>query len=95
VILTHLIILSVQLCIDVQDDTVVTEKILALKLQSQKVIEFKILGGIPGCNAQIQKVTTTVEAGTMSVTLEEVVMQRCELNSHKTVATTPQQCRRL
>lgn len=73
----HLIILSVQLCIDVQDDTegfMVTEKILALKLQSQKVSEFKILGGIPGCNAQIHTATTTVEAGTVSVTSEEVVM---------------------
>lgn len=47
----HLIILSVQLCIDVQDDT-----------------EFKILGGTPGCNAQIHTATTTVEAGTVPVT---------------------------
>lgn len=53
-----------------------TEKILALtlKLHSQKVSECKILGGIPGCNVQIHTATTTVEAGTVSVTLEEVVM---------------------
>lgn len=53
-----------------------TEKILAitLKLQSQKVSECKILGGIPGFSTQIHKATTTVEAGTVSVTMEEVVM---------------------
>ncbi len=45
-----------------------------LRLQSQKVSECTILGGIPGCNAEIHTATTTVEAATVSVTLKEVVM---------------------
>ncbi len=68
----HLLILSIKFLKILK----ITKKMLAptLRLQSQKVSECTILGGIPGCNAEIHTATTTVEAATVSVTLKEVVM---------------------
>lgn len=72
VILMYLLILSIELFKIVK----VTEKMFAptLRLQSQKDSPHTILGGLPDCNAEIQTTTTTFEAGTVLMTLEEVVM---------------------